>query len=324
MQVIVAGLTHEAQDVIGLELRDINGGELPAFTSGSHIDVFLPNGICRQYSLANNPAERHRYVIGVGLAAQSRGGSSYVHQQLKVGDQIEISAPRSLFGLDNLGSLDDGAPEHCFIAGGIGITPIMSMIRHCEATGQPWRLLYCVRSRSRAAFAWTLAGFGGRTQLFVDEEAAGGRPELQQWLAAAPAGSHVYCCGPEGLMNAVEAAAQAQGMAKNAVHFERFAPPEAAAAQNAANKGEFTVVLHRSGQRVTVGAEQSLLEALECAGQSLPFSCREGMCRSCEIPLVSGEADHRDYVLSDEERASHQCILPCVSRAHSKELVLDL
>ena len=318
MQVIVAGLTHEAQDVVGLELRAPTGAELPAFTSGSHIDVFLPNGICRQYSLANNPAERHRYVIGVGLAAKSRGGSSYVHQQLKAGDQIEISAPRSLFGLG------DGAAEHCFIAGGIGITPIMSMIRHCEATGQPWRLLYCVRSRSRAAFAWTLAGFGGRVQLFVDEEAAGGRPALEQWLAATPAGSHVYCCGPDGLMNAVEAAAQIQGLPKAAVHFERFAPPEAAAAQNAANKGEFTVVLHRSGERISVGADQSLLEALECAGQSLPFSCREGMCRSCEIPLVSGEADHRDYVLSDEERAAHQCILPCVSRARSAELVLDL
>ena len=321
MQVQVARLLHEAQDVVGLELRAIDGGELPAFSSGSHIDVFLPNGICRQYSLANCPSERHRYVIGVGLAANSRGGSSYVHQQLQVGQQLEISAPRSLFGLG------EAASEHCFIAGGIGITPIMSMIRHCEATGQPWRLLYCVRSRSRAAFAWTLAGFGGRVLLFVDEEADGQRCDLQQWLAATPAGAHVYCCGPEGLMNAVEAAAQIQGLPKAAVHFERFAPPEAAAAQNAANAanaGEFTVVLHRSGERITVGAQQSLLEALECSGQSLPFSCREGMCRSCEIPLVSGEADHRDYVLSDEERAAHQCILPCVSRARSAELVLDL
>ena len=319
MKVVVAGLTHEAQDVIGLELRDIQGSELPVFTSGSHIDVFLPNGICRQYSLANCPSERDRYVIGVGLAASSRGGSSYVHQQLKVGDVLEISAPRSLFGLDT------GASEHCFVAGGIGITPIISMIRHCQAMGQPWRLLYCVRSRSRAAFGWTLASMGQGVQLFVDEEAEGQRPALQQWLSDMPAGAHVYCCGPEGLMNAVESAAQAQGLDKKAVHFERFAPPEAAAAQQAsAGSTEFTVVLHRSGQRIQVPADQSLLEALEGAGQCLPFSCREGMCRSCEIPLVSGEADHRDYVLSDEERAAHQCILPCVSRARSQELVLDL
>ena len=321
MQVIVAGLTHEAQDVVGLELRDANGGELPAFTSGSHVDLFLPNGVCRQYSLVNPPADKQRYVLGIGLAVNSRGGSSFVHQQLAVGDVVQISEPRSLFGLS------EHAAEHCFIAGGIGITPIMSMIRHCQALGQPWRLLYCVRSRSRAAYAWALAGCGDQVQLFVDEEAAGAKPDLAGWLAGSAADAHVYCCGPEGLMNAVESTAQALNWPTANVHFERFAPPEAAAAKNAAAAavaGEFTVVLHRSGQRIPVAAHQSMLEALEQAGQSLPFSCREGMCRSCELPLLEGEAEHLDYVLSDEERAAHQCILPCVSRARSAELVIDI
>lgn len=315
MKLLVARLTHEAQDVLGLELRSADGSPLPAFTAGAHVDLHLPGNICRQYSLANSPLERERYVLGVGLAPASRGGSSYVHRQLAVGDEVEVSEPRALFGVDA------AAAEHVFIAGGIGITPIMSMVHWCEANGQAWRLLYCVRSRSRAAYAWTLARHGDRVRLHVDQESSG-PPDLAGWLHRAPRNAHVYCCGPEGLMNAVGNAAAEAGFAKSAMHFERFAPPETKACATPA--AGFTVVLQRSGKTITVPPGQSMLEALECNGICIPFACREGLCRSCELPLLEGEAEHRDFVLSDEERHAHTCILPCVSRARSQRLVVDL
>lgn len=316
MKLLVTRLTQEAQDVLGLELRAQDGTALPPFTSGAHVDLLLPGDIRRQYSLANSPLERHRYVLGVGLAPASRGGSAFVHQRLAVGDVLEVGAPRALFGID------PAATEHVFVAGGIGITPILSMILWCEAHARPWKLLYCVRTRARAAYAWTLARHHDRVQLHVDQETAGTPPDLAGWLAGAAPGAHLYCCGPEGLMNAVGAAAGVVGIDKAATHFERFAPPEPATP--AAPAGTFTVVLHRSGQRIEVAPRQSLLDALEDANVSVPFSCREGMCRSCEVSLLEGEADHRDFVLSDEERDSHACILPCVSRARSAVLVLDL
>lgn len=316
MKLVVARLTQEAQDVLGLELRAQDGGALPVFTAGAHVDVRLPGEICRQYSLANSPLDRSRYVLGIGLAPASRGGSAFLHQRLAVGDALEVGEPRALFGIAT------EASEHVFVAGGIGITPILSMIHWCQAHGHPWRLLYCVRTRARAAYAWTLAPHGERVLLHVDQEAEGVQPDLAAWLRTAPLGAHVYCCGPEGLMNAVGAKAAEVGLPKAATHFERFAPPEAAVAAEPA--GSFTAILHRSKKSIQVRPDQSLLDALEDAGVGVPFSCREGMCRSCEVPLLAGEADHRDFVLSGEERDAHTCILPCVSRARSAELVLDL
>lgn len=315
MKLIVARLTQEAQDVLGLELRAPDGGALPGFTAGAHVDLQLPGGMCRQYSLANSPTDSNRYVLGIGLAPASRGGSAFVHQRMAVGDAVEVSEPRALFGIAS------DAAEHLFVAGGIGITPILSMIQWCEATAKPWRLLYCVRTRARAAYAWTLARHGDRVLLHVDQESSAA-PDLAGWLRGAAPGAHVYCCGPEGLMNAVYTAATEVGLAKDATHFERFAPPQASTPS--APAGAFTVVLHRSGKRIDIPPEQSMLEALEQANVSIPFSCREGMCRSCEVTLIAGEADHRDFVLSDQERETHACMLPCVSRARSTELVVDL
>jgi vanillate O-demethylase ferredoxin subunit len=316
MKLVVARLSHEAQDVLGLELRAQDGADLPPFTAGSHVDLRLPGGLCRQYSLANSPLERDRYVLGVGMAPASRGGSAFVHQRLQAGDVIEVGEPRALFGIDR------AATEHLFIAGGIGITPILSMILWCEANARPWRLLYCARTRARAAYGWTLARHRDRVLLHVDQESDGAPPDLAGWLRQTRRGAHVYCCGPEGLMNAVAAAATEVGIAKPAVHFERFAPRGQPAHANPA--GQFTAVLHRSGRTIDVPPGQSLLEALEAANVCIPYACREGMCRSCEVPLLEGEADHRDFVLSDEERDAQTCILPCVSRARSASLVLDL
>lgn len=301
--------------MLGVELRAPDGSNLPTFTAGAHIDLQLPGGICRQYSLANPPAERKHYVLGIGLAPASRGGSAFVHQSLATGDTLEVGEPRALFGIA------PHATEHIFVAGGIGITPILSMIAWCEANARPWRLLYCVRTRARAAYAWTLAPYGSQVHLHVDQE-TDGPPDLQRWLHDAAGDAHVYCCGPEGLMNAVQAAGLGVGLGEKSLHFERFSPPQSTGRSAAADA--FTVVLHRSGKRIVVPSEQSLLEALEHAQVAIPFSCREGMCRSCEVPLIAGEADHRDFVLSDQEWEAHSCILPCVSRARTSELLLDL
>lgn len=317
MELVVTRLTHEAQDVLGVELRAPGGDDLPAFTAGSHVDLTLPVGLCRQYSLLNAPSERHRYVLGIGLAQNSRGGSSFIHHRLAVGDRIQVGEPRSLFGIA------PAATEHVFIAGGIGITPILSMIAWCEANQKPWRLLYCVRSRARAAYAWGLAPHAQRVRLHIDEESDGALPDLGGWIRDLRDGAHVYCCGPAGLMEGVAAACASAGIPGEKTHFERFSAPAATEA-SAIESGAFLVVLQRSGRKIHIAADQSLLEALEAAQVSLPSSCREGLCRSCEVPLLQGEADHRDFVLSDEERASHSCILPCVSRARSPELVIDL
>lgn len=317
MELTVTRLTHEAQDVVGIELRAPSGNALPEFTPGAHVDLTLPGGLCRQYSLLNAPSERHRYVLGVGLAPKSRGGSTFIHQRLAVGDLVQVGEPRSLF------DLAPAASEHLFIAGGIGITPILSMIAWCEANLRPWRLLYCVRSRARAAYAWDLALHGQRVRLHVDEEADGALPDLRAWIESSADGAHIYCCGPAGLMDGVALACTEARIAKDRTHFERFAAPPASTA-SVTEERAFSVRLNRSGRQIHVAPDQSLLDALEAAKVSLPYSCREGLCRSCEVPLLEGQADHRDFVLSEEERTAHRCILPCVSRACSSELVLDL
>ena len=317
VEVVVARLTCEAQDVRGIELHCAGGGELPVFTAGAHIDVHLPGQRVCQYSLLNDPRERHRYVLGVGLAPESRGGSRYVHEKLRRGDRLTIGEPRSLFGVET------SASEHLFIAGGIGITPFLSMIEWCEANSRPWRLLYCVRSRSRAAFLWLLAPRHEQVRLHVDEECEGTHADLAGFLGEASPGAHVYCCGPGALMDAVAREVIATKIPKAATHFERFSAGEVA---SIAEGGErpFTVVLHRSGRRVSVGSQQSILDALEDGGIPVPYSCREGLCRSCETSVLRGEVDHRDFVLSDGERAENRSMLVCVSRALSDELVLDL
>lgn len=313
LNVVVTGLTHEADGVLGIELRAAAGGPLPPFTAGAHVDVHLPGGLCRQYSITNGPHEPESYRLGVGLALDSRGGSRHVHERLRAGDELQISPPRSLFGLH------PQAEEHVFIAGGIGITPIMSMIEECKSAGQRWRLLYCTRTRSRAAYLWRLAPHFDRVHLHVDEEQAG-PADLAHFLHSVPHAAHIYCCGPASLMEAVGLAAADRP--SSSVHFERFTAD--GAPTNAAADGSFRVKLSRQGTTLTVPTGCSILQTLEDHGIELPFSCREGLCRTCETPLLAGEADHRDFVLSDEERKANKTIILCVSRALDEELVLDL
>lgn len=309
----IADMGAEAREVMRLELVEPNGGELPAFEPGAHLNLHLPNGLVRQYSLANDPRERHRYVIGVGRAAPGRGGSACVHSQLRPGMALRCGAPVNHFPL-----VPDAA-AYLFIAGGIGITPILSMVRWCEARGKPWRLVYAARNRSRLAFYEELAPFGDKVRWHNDDEAGGPLPAARL-VGEASADTHIYCCGPAPLMEAVrDAPGAVPAMAR---HFEWFSAPQQPA--SAAPADGFWVELRQSQRRLHVPSERSILEVLEENGLSVPFSCREGLCGTCEIGVCGGEPEHRDYVYPEAERPGLRRLLVCVSRSRTPELVLDL
>lgn len=310
----VVAIVKAADAIMDVRLLALGGQPLPVADAGSHIDVRLPNGLIRQYSVHRYDPSDGSYSIGVGLSEPSRGGSAFIHARLRVGDVLEISAVRNNFPLER------NASTYLFIAGGIGITPILSMIRWCDANDKPWQLLYCVRSRSRAAYIEHLPR-SGKLVFHSDDENAG-RPDLLAFIRQASSTDHLYCCGPAPLMNAVRHVAQGY-LPSGQVHFELFSAPQSSAAEKQQNN-IFVVELARSGMELTVPADTSLLDTLEKAGIMVPFSCREGLCRTCECRVFAGEIDHRDYVLSDEERASNAVILQCVSRAKSSRLVLDI
>lgn len=316
IQVLVAERNEGADGVVQLELRRVDRRPLPAFAPGAHVDVFLPNGMVRQYSLVNFQAEQASYEIAVGLADKSRGGSLHVHDAIRIGDVLQISQPRNNF------VLVPDASSYVFIAGGIGITPILSMIRWCAMHHKPWRLLYTVRTRQRAAYYQQLLGLGAdRVEFHFDEEKQG-FADVTRYLDGLTVSEHVYCCGPEALMQAVENTASAHPA--HALHFERFSAPAAGVPSQSLADSGFLVRLRRSGRALSVEPGKSILETLEEAGVGLPFSCREGLCRSCETAVCSGVPDHRDYVLSDEERAANATMMICVSRSKSPMLELDI
>lgn len=313
LTVEVADVRAEARDVVTVELRAPGGAALPPFEPGAHLDLHLPNGLVRQYSLTNDWRERDRYVIGVGRAADSRGGSSYVHSSIRAGVQLKISAPRNNFGLD------DKAASFLFIAGGIGVTPIMAMVRWCVANAKSWRLIYAARSRQRTAFYEDLCALAGdRVHFHFDDE-------CEQVLDAAQAvsswseGESIYCCGPSPLMESVKTLTA--HLPSGTVHFEWFTTPDSAEPQES---NSFTVRLERSGTEFEVPEHKSILEVLEENGFERPFSCREGLCGTCVTNVLAGEPEHRDYVLSDEERESGKLMTICCSRSKSPILTLDL
>ncbi|MBB4863118.1 vanillate O-demethylase ferredoxin subunit [Pseudomonas nitritireducens] len=308
----VSQITPAARDALVIELRDPAGAELPAFSPGAHIELHLPDGLVRQYSLCGDARQRDCYRVGVGLAPASRGGSRYIHQRMRVGDLLPVTAPRNHF------PLFEDAAEFVFFAGGIGITPILSMIHWCETHRRPWRLFYLVRNRERAAFLDQLAGVGERVTLHADEE-AGGLFDLQGAISRLPARAHLYTCGPTPLMLAVESAAQ--GLPAEQVHFEWFTPREI---PRAGADSAFTVKLARSGRSLEVPADRSLLQVLEAHGVAVENSCREGTCASCETRVLAGIPEHRDSVLSEAEKRRNDCMMVCVSRAQSATLELDL
>lgn len=309
-------LRYEAEDIITVELRPVGGGEFPAFSAGSHIDLHLPNGMERSYSLSNDSGERHRYVVGVLKDRASRGGSRAVHEQLRIGMQLPISAPRNNF------PLQEAADHTVLVAGGIGITPILCMARRLRELGRPHELMYFARSRRSAAFLDELARLGVPLTTHFDDE-AGGPPDLKALLAtrAAAAGLHLYACGPTPMLNAFEAITAELGHGDNA-HIERFAAVEHAPAADA--RTSFTVELSRSGRSFVVEPGKSILDTLLDGGVDVNHSCCEGVCGSCETRVLSGVPDHRDSLLSAKEQASNKVMMICVSGCKSPSLTLDL
>ena len=307
----VQAMRFEGSGIVSVELVSPEGAELPGFAAGAHIDLHLPNGVVRSYSLWNSPQERHRYLIGVLLDRNSRGGSRYVHEQLRVGATITIGVPRNNF------PLADAAEHTVLIAGGIGITPIYGMLNELRRLGRRAELLYCARSRAEAAFVEQLAG-GDGVQVHFDQE-AGGPPDLRGYLAARTAEAHFYCCGPTPMLNAFESLCAELGLPN--VHVERFAPAEPVVAQQGS---EYECQLARSQKLVVVPAGKSLLDALLEAGADVDHSCREGVCGSCETAVLDGVPDHRDGVLTKAERESGKTMMVCVSGCKGRRLVLDL
>jgi vanillate O-demethylase ferredoxin subunit len=308
----VTDVRCEAKDVLVVELADPESAELPRFTAGAHLEVYLPNGLVRHYSLCNDPDESHRYCLGIGLPRHSRGGSAYIHRNLRVGITLEVSEPRNNF------PFVDGDEACTFIAGGIGITPIMAMIRTCIARRRPWQLYYCARSRQRAAFYEELLALApGRCRFHFDDEQ---KQVFDVFEAIESLGldTHLYTCGPAALMEAVEA--ETMERPPSNVHFEWFSTT----AVEHGSQQAFTVVLRRSGKRIEVPPGVSILEALEKQGEGIPYSCREGLCATCRVDVLSGMPDHRDRVLTQAEKAAGDQILICVSRSLSPVLELDL
>jgi ferredoxin-NADP reductase len=310
-------LRHEADGVLGIELRPAGATALfPAVQAGAHVDLHLPNGLLRSYSLCNPPGETHRYCLGVLKEKQGRGGSRFIHEQLRIGDEIGLSMPRNLF------ALDERAQTSVLLAGGIGITPILCMLQRLHALGRPVHLIYCARSRRQAAYLdelKTLTHSGATLQLHFDDE-QGAAPDLRALLAPFQGEhSHFYACGPAPMLTAFEAACASLG--QQHVHLERFAAAEPLAPAIA---GAFVVALKKSGVEVQVPADSSVLTALLDAGCDAVYSCGEGYCGACEVPVIEGEVEHRDSLLSEAERGSNKVMMICVSRAKGARLVLDL
>jgi ferredoxin-NADP reductase len=298
-------------EVVALTLTDPDGGPLPAWSPGAHIDLVLGSDLVRQYSLCSDPADSSSWRIAVLRAPESRGGSSHVHDELAAGDLVTVRGPRNHFELH-------ASPKYVFIAGGIGITPILPMIEAVNATGADWRLAYGGRSRDSMAFAHELAGsHAARVVLYPQDEA--GIIPLADVLGAPDEEVLVYCCGPAPLLAACERACA--GLGRDALHIERFGPREG---DPEVTDEEFEVELASSGTVLKVPAGRSLLSVLLDAGADIDYSCQEGTCGTCETGVLAGVPDHRDSVLNESERAAGTCMFVCVSRARSSRLVLDL
>lgn len=302
-------MTLEADDVISLTFAAVDGSELPAWRAGAHIGIELPTGI-RHYSLCGAMSDRYNYVVAVLREEASRGGSSFVHDSLRLGNIVDIHPPSNHFELEE-------APSYRFIAGGIGVTPIKAMIADAETRGVPWTMLYIGRSRWTMAYLDELIAHGDRVELVPRDEKP--RPDLGLFLREPLPGELVYVCGPPVLVDAVGAAAIAQGFDADAVRSERFVPVEI----DDADALPFDVECAGSGLRAVVPASRSLVEVLEDNGIDIESACREGICGTCRVPVVSGSLVHRDAVLSDAERATGSALMACVSRATGR-LVLEL
>ncbi|RAY10775.1 oxidoreductase [Actinomadura craniellae] len=307
---LVRSLTWEADGVLSVTLTSPDVSALPRWSPGAHIDLIPGGAPTRQYSLCGDPADRLRWRVAVLRADPSRGGSAHVHDSLRPGSLVRYAGPRNNFPLVQ-------ADRYLFVAGGIGITPLLPMVHAVAAAGAPWRLLYGGRTRASMAFLAELARYGEHVTVRPQDEH--GPLDLDAALAEAreiPGADGpvtVYCCGPEPLLTAMEE--RVPGL-----HLERFSP---LAPPATAEPGAFDVVLQRSGVTLHVPADRSVLSVLEEGGVPVPSSCLEGVCGSCETAVIEGEVEHRDSVLTQAERDAGKTMFPCVSRCRSPRLILD-
>jgi vanillate O-demethylase ferredoxin subunit len=309
---------HKKQEALGIasfELVRPDGAALPGFSAGSHIDVQVPGGLTRQYSLCNDAAEQHRYRIAVLRDAASRGGSVGMHDALKEGDMLLISEPRNHFPLVH-------GQKSILLAGGIGVTPLLCMAQRLQAIGADFTMHYGARSADRMAFRDEIAAspFAARVQLHFDDGAADQKFDAAAVLARPEAGTHIYICGPTGFIDYVTQAASRLGWPSEQVHLEYFG----AAPQDTTGDQAFQVKLASSGATYEIPANQTVVQALQAKGVEILVSCEQGVCGTCITRVLEGECDHRDLYFTDEEKAKNDQFTPCCSRARSKVLVLDL
>lgn len=316
LSVRVARRRDEADGIASFEFVSADGRALPAFEAGAHIDVHVPGGLVRQYSLCNAPSARGVYQIAVLRDPASRGGSTAMHDAVHEGALIDIGVPRNHFPIVG------GDASHLLLAGGIGVTPLLCMAEQLASAGAPFSFHYCARSRSRAAFVERIAGapWAAHAHFHFDDDERS-RLDLKTLLANAPAGQHLYVCGPQGFIDAVLGEARAAGWPEARLHREYFG---AAPVAGDNDDDSFEVELASTGKVVPVPCGVSVTQALLAVGVDVPVSCEQGICGTCITRVIDGEPDHRDLYLSPQEQARNDQFLPCCSRAKSRRLVLDL
>ncbi|WP_081265086.1 PDR/VanB family oxidoreductase [Prescottella equi] len=307
---LVESRVQVADGIVSLSLVDPGGQRLAPWTPGSHIDLFLPNGMSRQYSLCGDRWDPYRYRVAILHEHGGRGGSRWIHENLREGAVLGYGGPRNHFPLVP-------AERYLFIAGGIGITPILPMVEQAVRTGRPWKLLYGGRSRQSMAYLPDLEKFGSRVRITPEDEA--GMLDLTAAVSSWAPGTKIYCCGPSGLLEALEATCA--DLPPYTLHTERFT---ATAVSELSQDRPFTLKLARSGTEIDVAPGVSVLDALTDAGVGIVSSCRQGTCGTCEVTVTDGVPDHRDSVLSETDRAAGDCMISCVSRAQTPSLTLDL
>jgi ferredoxin-NADP reductase len=308
-------IIRETSQIKRFVLAPSSGGSLPSFSGGAHITTYfhyLGSLMERNYSLIGNPNDREKYQVAVRLQEQSRGGSTYWHDQAQVGDQLEISYPRNHF------PLSFRAKRHVFYAAGIGITPFLSMMAELAENGQPFELHYAARTQEECAFYPFLQARYPDQCYFYFSSLGPENKMSPALLDEHPMGTHVYFCGPSSMIEQYTEYARSLGYPQGSIHSERFAP------LGSNTKKAFLAVLGKGNTSVEVPETQSLLEALLMAGVKAPYSCRVGSCGTCQLDVLEGEIDHNDSFLTEEERSSQNVILSCVSRARSGRLVLDI
>lgn len=310
LKVKVAERNEVADGVVSLTLKALDGKDLPAWQAGAHIDVVVSDEMIRQYSLCGDPEDLSSYRIGILNEVDGRGGSKHITEQVQAGDEITISAPRNHFELLP-------SENYIFIAGGIGITPILVMVKHAAKIGANWKLLYGGRTRTSMAFVDELAGFGDRVTISPQDET--GLLDLASWLNEPKSDTLVYSCGPEPLLDAVEKSCEP--WPAKTLHVERFAAGEL---EEPTRSDSFEVECAKSGRTLIIPPDKSILKVLQEENIPILSSCSSGTCGSCETAVLDGIPDHRDFVLDEEEQAENDCMMVCVSRAISDKLVLDV